>query len=152
MLDALQSSWLAQAVNGSQLATASLSALHLLGFTLTLGSALLCSLHLLGLLLPEHPTVSVVRPATRVLAAGLCVSVVTGALLVLPRLTGAVVNSTFRLKMALLVAGVLLHVLVVSPLAGRGGAGVAARRASGLAGVAVWGGLAVAACAFILLE
>ena len=152
MLDALQASWLARAVNESQLATASLSALHLLGFTLIMGSVMLCSLHLLGLLLAEQPTAAIVRPAARALLAGLCISVVTGLLLVMPRASGAVMNTTFRLKMLLLVLGVLLHVFVVAPLAARAHAGVWTRRLSGLASFVVWAGVAVAGCAFILLE
>ncbi len=152
MLDALQVSWLARAVGESSLATASLSSLHLLGFTLVMGSALLCSLHLLGVLLPEAPTTAIVRPATRALTAGLCLSVVTGALLALPRADSAAMNPIFRLKMLLLVAGVLVHALVVTPLATRSHAGVVTRRLSGLAGLAVWAGVAVAGCAFILLE
>lgn len=152
MLDALQASWLARAVNESQLATASLSALHLLGFTLMMGSVMLCSLHLLGLLLAEQPTAAIVRPAARALLAGLCLSVVTGVLLVMPRASGAVMHTTFRLKMLLLVLGVLLQVFVVAPLAVRAHAGVWTRRLSGLASLMVWGGVAVAGCAFILLE
>ena len=152
MLDALQASWLAQAVGESQLATASLSSLHLLGFTVVMGSAVLCSLHLLGVLLPEHPTPALVRPATRALLAGLGLSVVTGVLLVLPRAAGAAVNPTFRLKMLLLVAGVLLHAVVVSSPAVTADAGVWTRRLSGLASLVVWAGVAVAGCAFILLE
>lgn len=152
MLDALQASWLARSVNESQLATASLSALHLLGFTLIMGSVMLGSLHLLGVLLAEQPTAAVVRPAARALLAGLCLSVVTGVLLVMPRASGAVMNPTFRLKMLLLVLGVLLHVFVVAPLAARAHAGVWTRRLSGLASLMVWVGVAVAGCAFILLE
>lgn len=152
MLDALEASWLARAVSESQLATASLSSLHLLGFTLVMGSGLLCSLHLLGLLFPEQPPMAIVRPATRVLFAGLCVSAVTGGLLVLPRAYGAAMNPTFRAKMLLLAAGVLLHAFVVTPLAARTSASVPARRLSGLAGLTAWAGVALAACAFILLE
>ncbi|MEQ1727471.1 MAG: DUF6644 family protein [Vicinamibacterales bacterium] len=152
MLDALQSSWLAGVISESPLATASLSSVHLLGFTVVMGSAVLCSLHLLGLLLTEHPTAALVRPATRALIAGLCLSVVTGVLLVLPRASSAAMNPTFRLKMLLLVVGVLLHAVVVSSLAGKPDVGVWTRRLSGLASLVVWAGVAVAGCAFILLE
>ena len=38
MLEALQSSWLARAIGESQMLTASLSAMHLIGFTLVMGS------------------------------------------------------------------------------------------------------------------
>lgn len=152
MLDALQASWLARAVNQSQLATASLSSLHLIGFTLVMGSMLVCSLHLLGLLLAEQPSSAIVRPASRALIAGLCISGVTGLLLALPRAYGAAMNPTFRLKMLLIVAGVLLHAFIVVPLAARASAGVWTRRLSGLASFVVWAGVAVAGCAFILLE
>lgn len=152
MLETLQASWLARAINESQMATASLSSLHLLGFTLVMGSALLCSLHLLGLLLPEQPTAAIVRPSTRALIVGLCLSAVTGGLLVLPRAHGAAMNPFFRVKMLLLAAGVLLHAFVVIPLVARTKARVLPRRLSGLAGLVAWVGVAVAGCAFILLE
>ncbi len=152
MLDALQSSWLAGVISESPLATASLSSVHLLGFTLVMGSALFCGLHLLGLLLPGQATAAIVRPATRALLVGLCLSAATGGLLVVPRASAAATNPIFRVKMLLLAAGVLLHVFVVSPLATRAHVAVLTRRLCGLAVVVVWVGVAVAGCAFILLE
>ncbi len=152
MLDALQASWLARAVNESQLATASLSALHLIGFTLIMGGVVLCSLHLLGVLLSEQPTAAITRSATRAMIAGLCLSAVTGGLLVLPRVHGATMNPFFRVKMLLIAIGVLLQVLVVAPLAARAHARIWTLRLSGLASLVVWAGVALAACAFILLE
>jgi len=150
--DALEVSWLARAVSESQLATASLSAVHLLGFTLVMGSALVCALHLLGVLLPEQPSAAIVRPATRGLILGLCISAVTGGLLVLPRASSAAMNPVFRLKMLLLVAGLVAHAFAVAPLAARTTAGPRTRRLAGLAEVVVWAGVALAGCAFILLE
>ena len=62
MLSALQSSWLAHAIGESQTLTAALSALHLIGFTLVMGSALVSNLRLLGRLFPERPATAVTRP------------------------------------------------------------------------------------------
>ena len=44
-----RSSWLAHVIAESQWLTAALSSLHLLGFTLVMGSALLSNLRMLGL-------------------------------------------------------------------------------------------------------
>jgi len=126
VLDALQSSWFAGVISELPLATASLSSLHLLGFTLVMGSALFCGLHLLGLLLPGQPTAAIVRPAA--------------------------MNPIFRLKMLFLLGAVLLHAFVVKPLEARPAAGVLRRRMSGFAVLVLWVGVAVAGCAFILLE
>lgn len=151
VLDALQSSWLARFISESQVMTASLSSFHLLGFTLVMGSGVLCSLRLLGAILPDQPSVAVVRPATRVLLVGLSISLLTGGLLVVPRAYGAAMNPMFRLKMLLLAVGVGVHFVLVRP-ASRYGSTAVTRRALGAASLMVWLGLAVSASAFILLE
>jgi hypothetical protein len=65
MLEALQHSWVAHAVGESQMLTASLSSLHLIGLTLVLGSAVLSNLRVMGLLLADLPVPDVTRPAWR---------------------------------------------------------------------------------------
>ncbi len=152
MFEALQASSLARAVGESQLATAGLSAVHLVGFTLVMGSALVSNLRLAGALLVERPASETVVPSTRVLVIGLLVSAVTGSLLFLPRAASAAANGIFQIKITLLVLALAVHVMVVCRLATRPGASIVAARVAGVVGLALWAGVAVAGCAFILVE
>src|SRR6185436_7101659 len=61
----IESTALATTIAGSLALTATLSAIHLLGFTLVMGSALVGNLKRLGLLLPQSSIVAVLRPANR---------------------------------------------------------------------------------------
>ena len=142
----------AHTVRDSLVLTATLSAMHLIGFTLITGGALLTNLRFAGVLLAQQPLNDVIRPATRGIAAGLAISATTGGLLFSTRAIAAAENPIFRTKMSLLAAGVLLHFAVQRRMATVTGAEGGAVRASGVLGLAVWLGLALAGCAFILLE
>ena len=142
---------MAIAVRDSLILTGALSAVHLVGFTLTTGGALVANLNLLGLLFPERPPIEVTRPATRGIALGLAISALTGVLLFAPRATAASVNGIFQTKMLLLAAAVLFHALVHQRVA-RNSVSASARRGTGAVGLLLWTGLALAGCAFILLE
>lgn len=152
VLESLQASGVATAIGQSQFWLASLSALHLIGFTLVMGAAVVTNLYLAGLLFRDRSSHEIVRPAARLLLAGLGVSLVTGALMFLPRAASAAANPTFRMKMSLLAAASVLA-LVVQPrvTAGATAPGASARILGG-AGLVLWLGVALAACAFILLE
>jgi len=152
VLEALQDSRLAHFIGESQMITAALSSLHLVGFTLVMGSALMFNLRMLGAILREVRAASVVRAASHVLLTGLGVSITTGALLFIPRAAGASANSIFRLKLTLLACALLLHFAVQRRVAFSSREGSLAQRLSGAAGVGVWTALALAGCAFILLE
>lgn len=151
LLDALQSSVFARAVAESRWATAILSSVHLVGFTAVLGSALLANLRLAGVLLPDRPLAEIAQPTRRGLAVGLALSMVTGFVMFAPRAADAGRNSTFQLKMLLLVAAVIHYVATQRTIASRL-PGPAAARVLGAAGVVLWVGLALAGCAFILFE
>jgi hypothetical protein len=142
----------ANAIRDSLMLTATLSAAHLLGFTLVTGGALLANLRCLGVLLPRQPLNEVMRAATRGIALGLAVSVLTGALSFSTRATAAAENGIFQLKMSLLVAAAVLHFAVQRRFgrAARPEGGVV--RLTGALGLGLWVGLALAGCAFILLE
>lgn len=153
MLEALQDSWLAHTIGESQMLTASLSALHLVGFTLVMSSALVSGLRMLGVTLREVTAINVIRPATRVMLIGLSISAATGALLFIPRAAGAAANDIFRLKLTLLLGAILMHFTMTRRVAGWRGVGdTGAQRATGALGLALWVGVALAGCAFILLE
>jgi hypothetical protein len=152
LFDALQASALAHAIAESRWATAILSAVHLIGFTVVMGSALVTNLRLVGALFPERPATDVMRPATRALAVGLAISAATGALLFAPRAAHAAVNSIFQVKMLLLASAVTWHATVQPRVASRMPEPVAAVRVLGATGLALWVSLALAGCAFILFE
>ena len=159
----LEGTPLALTVRDSLMLTGSLSAVHLIGFTLTTGGALVANLNLLGVLFPDRPPIEVTRPASRGMAVGLAISALTGVLLFGPRATVASVNWIFQLKMALLATAVLFHVFVHRRVARSPGHNhitgqstrywsTSVRRATAVVGLLLWAGLALAGCAFILLE
>jgi hypothetical protein len=148
----LEGSGVATTVRDSLMLTGALSAAHLIGFTLVTGGALVANLNLLGVLFQDRPALDVTRPATRGIALGLTVSVVTGVLLFGPRATVASGNSIFQTKMALLVAAVVFHLTVHQRVARNAAAAGVTRRVTAVAGLLLWTSLALAGCAFILLE
>jgi hypothetical protein len=137
-----QSSALASAVGDSPTITAVLSACHALGFTFIMGGALFANLGKLGVLFPSRRTEEVAVPGSRLIALGLALSIPTGLLLFGPRATNAGHNSTFQLK--------VLLILVASAVQ----FGLLRRdtRAIGALGLVLWVSVALTACAFILLE
>lgn len=148
----LESTRVAVTVRDSLMLTGALSSVHLLGFTLTTGGALVANLNLLGVLLRNRPPIVVSRPATRGILAGLTISLLTGVLLFAPRATTASENGFFQLKMALLLAASAFHLAVHQRVVRRDATGVALRRLTAGIGLLLWIGLALAGCAFILLE
>jgi hypothetical protein len=138
-------------VRDSLMLTGALSAVHLLGFTLVTGGALVANLNLLGVLFRDRPAIEVTRPATRGILTGLVISAATGILLFGPRATAASANGIFQTKMALLVAALAFHLSVHQRIAREERPG-AARRMTGAIGLLLWIGLGLAGAAFILLE
>ena len=137
-----QGSALASAVGNSPTITAMLSALHALGFTFIMGGALFANLGTLGVLFPSRPVQEVAGPGSRLIALGLLLSLPTGLLLFGPRALNTAHNSTFQLKLLL----ILTATAVQFGLQRRG------TRAIGALGLTLWIALALTACAFILLE
>jgi len=147
----LETTRVALAVSNSVVLTAGLSATHLLGFTLSTGGALVSNLRLLGVLFSHRPVMEITRPATRGVLVGLVVSIVTGALLFSPRALAASENSIFQLKMLLLVAAAAFQFTVHQRIAAHSSS-PRLQRLTGTLGMLLWIGLALAGCAFILLE
>ncbi len=147
----LEGTRVAMMVRESLLLTGALSAVHLLGFTLVTGGALVANLNLLGVLFRGRPAIEVTRPATRGIFVGLAISLLTGALLFGPRATAASANGIFQTKMALLLAAIVFHLTLHQRAARREVAGVQ-RRAVALVGLLLWIGLGMSGAAFILLE
>ena len=137
-----QNSAVASAVGNSPTVTAVLSAFHALGFTFIMGGALFANLGKLGVLFPSRPVHEVAGPGSRLIALGLVLSLPTGLLLFGPRALVAAHNSTFQLKLLLIVVASAVQFGLLR----RG------TRAVGALGLMLWAGLALTACAFILLE
>ena len=152
VLNALQHSWLAQTIANSQMLTAALSAAHLLGFTIVMGSAVVSNLRLIGVMFADQPAMRITQPARRALLLGACLSAATGVLLFMPRATSAVTNDFFRVKMTLLVLALLVLTTVQGRVARHEAARRGAARLVGAIGLVLWIGVALAASAFILLE
>jgi hypothetical protein len=144
LLSWIESTNLARTVGASAGVTAWLSAVHVIGFTLVTSGALLANLRALGALFHARAVADVVRPANTAILTGLAISASTGALLFAARATEVGSNGIFQLKMLLLVAAAAFHFVVHR----RPGGSPAAAALS----LVLWVGLAVTACAFILLE
>ena len=143
---------LALTIKESLLLTAALSAVHVLGFTLVTGGALVSNLRLAGSLFPGRQPAEITGPASLGIAVGLVVSIGTGLLLFAPRAVAASANDTFRVKMLLLVGAAIFQFAVHRRVARRAFSSRGLQRLTGVAGLTLWAGLALAGCAYILLE
>lgn len=151
MLEWLQSSSLAETIGQSLPMLSALSSLHLLGLALVMSAVLGSSLRGVGVLFASAPAADVYRPATRLLGIGLTISAVTGFLMFMPRAQAAIANENFRIKLALIAAGLVVFSLATSRA--RDGIGMTAGgRALAASTLALWFGVVLAGCAFILLE
>jgi hypothetical protein len=151
LLQWLQSTPVAAKIATTQMLTAALSSAHLVGLTLVVGSAWVSALRITGAVLPDRPAEEVIRPAGRGILIGLCVSISTGLLLFAARATAAGENPIFWLKMTLLVVAALAQTVIHRAVVRRSTI-PRALRAAGVLGLALWAGVALAGCAFILLE
>jgi hypothetical protein len=151
LLTWLENTAVASIVRESLLLTASLSAIHAVGFTLIMGSAVVTNLRFLGVLFPHYPVRDITDPAGRGILVGLLISAGTGLLLFATRAVAASDNRTFRLKMLLLLIAVVFH-FVARRFALQRPVAVQVVRALGAVGMTLWLALALAACAYILLE
>jgi hypothetical protein len=144
----LEATGMATTIASSTTLTGALSAVHVVGFTLVMGGALVANLQSFGALFPRPQAIGFEASANRIILAGLAISLLTGTLLFSARATDVSANGTFQLKMLLLIAAALFHFAVRRRAAARAGRA----RAVSAVGLALWLGLAVTACAFILLE
>lgn len=152
LLRSIETSPLAEVVGGSLMLTAVLSAVHALGFTVATGGALVANLRGLRLALLRHSAAAITATASRIIAVGLLLSIATGVFLVAPRATSAAANGFFQTKMLLLAGAAAFHFTAQRRVAARQRDGSAAAIATAAVGFALWTALALAACAFILLE
>jgi hypothetical protein len=148
----LEATQVAQAVGSSMWTVATLSAIHVLGYALVMGGALVGNLRLLGVIVPSVPVNDVVGPASRGITYGLVISIVTGILLVSWKAVAAFGNEIFQIKMLLLLVAALLHFTWQARVARSVSTDGGALKLAGGVGLLMWLGLALAAAAYILFE
>ena len=134
------------------LLTGFLSGLHLVGMTLIGGSALVSGMRTTGIAFVDFSASEVTRVARRGIAVGVTISIISGLLLFAPRATRAIVSEYFQLKMLLLAGALLFHFAIYQPIMKRPGMTSTAVRLSGATSAALWFGVILAGCAYILLE
>jgi len=147
----LEGTRFAKAIAGSTTMTAGLSGVHLVGFTLLMGGAIVSNLRLAGLLFPLQPVTNIRRPAERGMLVGLAISITTGFLLFSGRASEASQNQFFQLKMSALAAAFVCQFVLQRRFVSTSAAPGAAK-AFGAIALLLWFSLAAAACAFILLD
>lgn len=148
----IESTGVARAVGESLSITAWLSAIHAIGFTLVMSAGLMWNLHASGVLLPDTSHESIARPAVRLLALGLTVSLISGLALFAPRASYTAPSDVFRLKMALILVAAIYQFGVSASARRQPAISATSLRASGILGSMLWLALAITACWFIVFE
>jgi hypothetical protein len=148
----VQTTRVASTIGQSTGLTALLSGAHLVGMTLVVGGAFLSGLRLLGAFLPERPIAEVAAAPVRGMLAGLFISVSSGLLLFAPRASAAAGNQFFRTKMLLLLCAAAFYFAFYRRASRAASLGSAGAKLTGACGLLLWFGVALAGCAFILLE
>lgn len=126
----------------SHLVGAGLQVAHIFGFFLLLSAVFLVSLRLTGLFLPQLPVSRLSRAATPFIWIGFALTVVSGVLMFIATPQRYAANSAFVLKMGLLVVAVLLQTLLFRRIARTDFPGPLPARATAVATVTVWFGIA----------
>lgn len=147
----LQATSLAKTIGGSTTLTGFLSGVHLVGMTLIAGGALVFTTRAFRLAGDPDPRVRMRTAEVRVISGGLIISVLTGLLLLLPRVAAAAGNPIFVTKMLLVLAAAGWH-LTLGRRASRTAAPTAAGRAAVTIELVLWYAVVLAGCAFILYE
>jgi hypothetical protein len=148
----IQNTRVAAIIGNSTSLTGLISGIHLLGLTLLVGAVLVSSLRMLGIILGNSPLRDVASAPGRGIIAGLILSAGSGLLLFAPRASAAAVNGIFQIKMLTLVTAAAFHFGVYRRVVRGADTEPVRVRLTGGIGLALWVGVAVAGCAFILLE
>jgi hypothetical protein len=148
----IQSTRIATTIGGSTLLTGFISGIHLLGLTLLVGGALVSGLRMLGVVLTDRPIADVTSGPARGMTVGLMISVGSGLLLFSPRASAAAQNSFFQIKMCLLFAAIVFHFAAYRGVSRQTDTKASVARVTGALCLMLWCGVALAGCAYILLE
>jgi hypothetical protein len=151
ILTELQTTALAKTIGGSQNLTGFLSGVHLVGMTLIAGGALVFTTRAFRLAGEPDVRVRLRTAEVRAISGGLVISVATGLLLVLPRLSASFGNPIFITKMLFVLIAALWH-LTLGRRAARTTAAGGGTRATVAIELLLWYAVVFAGCAFILYE
>ena len=152
MFEWLEETTVATMIGQSVVLTGLMSAIHLIGLTLIVGGSLVIWLRLLGVLLAEHSISSIAVTVNRGAIFGLAISLTTGLLLFAPSATAAYANSTFQIKMMLLLSALLFHSTIFRRVVRCEEPIGLSLRLMGSIGPMLWFAVAVAGAWFILFE
>jgi hypothetical protein len=141
----MQGTHLSRAVSKSNpLVIAWVQVLHIAGFVLLLSAVTVSCLRKLDLVLSSEPVAGVFRETKRLLWLGLCLVVVSGALMFVGSPKHYFFNRAFDAKMSLLLVALVYHVTVIRPAFGRDGDITFRGRANVLIWVALWFAVGIA--------
>lgn len=111
LLNTLQYSGLAQWVNTNGATYPIVESLHVIAVALVFGTILVVDLRLLGVASTNRPFTRVAHDLLHLTWVGFALAVVTGSLLFLPNAGSIAVNTSFQIKMALLLlAGINMFI------------------------------------------
>lgn len=111
LLESLQYSSLAEWVNTGGATYPIIESLHVIAIAMVFGTIMVVDLRLLGLASHNRPFTRVAKDLLHLTWIGFCVAVVTGILLFLPNATSIAINTSFQVKMVLLLlAGINMFV------------------------------------------
>lgn len=145
ILTHIQDSALAHLVSKSNhLVGAGLQIVHVLGFVVLLATLLLISLRLLGLIFTERTVPQVARGATTLLWWGLAAAAATGLLMFIATPLLYVRKPVFLVKLALLVVAVVGQLTLFRKVAALDDPQPALARATAVAALLIWFGVAAA--------
>jgi hypothetical protein len=123
-----------------------LETFHLFGLTLLLGTLVILCLRLFGVMLKQQPVAELAGELSPYQTAGLCLMLITGPLMVVATAERCYGNTSFWIKMALLVIALIFHFAYFRKLVRRDDANIAPGMAKLAAAVTLvlWFGVGMA--------
>lgn len=136
--DALERTWVGNAIRESLWLFPAVEAVHLLGLAMLGGSVLVADLRLLGVGLRQLPAARVVANVRPWFLGSLALMVATGVPLFLSEAVKCCFNHSFEVKMAALALGIAFTLLLRDRVAAWQAAPAWAVKAAGLVSLALW--------------
>jgi hypothetical protein len=104
-----QQTWIYNEIANHEAGYPALETLHLFGLTLLLGTLVLICLRLMGVTLKQQPVAELASELGPYQTAGLCLMLVTGPLMFIATAVRCYGNTSFWVKMILLVVALTFH-------------------------------------------
>jgi len=132
-------------ITGHEFAFPALELVHIFGLTLLLGSVLILSLRLMRLLLTAQPVSDLANEMSHLLRWGLWLTLVSGVFLFIATAIRNYGNTSFWVKMAMLVLALVFHVAYFRRVVRRDDERAeGSRKLAGAMALVLWFGVAVA--------